>query len=248
MCRRLPHLAVNASATEATNNAATIAHSNAPLPRSGSTPKTSSIHSRLTKVNIATSRRDCESSLQPKSNACTNQFHPHAASLRLSALTDAIRNTCSYFREHQYCLRSYARGCHATQQRLRSHDWRPNARCPSPGGRPRTPQSPWDATEPTLETADAATVSDELFTIPAVVALARRARRVVIANLALGNRLGGVLDAGHPRPKVSYTSRASLKLATIIGSVSVYQLVSSGRYCSPIRRASSGSWSATDRA
>ncbi|SOX55761.1 cadmium-translocating P-type ATPase [Mycobacterium ahvazicum] len=37
----------------------------------------------------------------------------------------------------------------------------------------------------TLETADAVTVRDELTTIPAVVALARRARRVVIANLAI---------------------------------------------------------------
>lgn len=37
----------------------------------------------------------------------------------------------------------------------------------------------------TLETADAVTIRDELATIPAVVALARRARRVVIANLAI---------------------------------------------------------------
>jgi cobalt/nickel-transporting P-type ATPase D len=37
----------------------------------------------------------------------------------------------------------------------------------------------------TLETADAVTVRDELATIPAVVALARGARRVVIANLAI---------------------------------------------------------------
>lgn len=37
----------------------------------------------------------------------------------------------------------------------------------------------------TLETADAVTVRDELATIPTVVALARRARRVVIANLAI---------------------------------------------------------------
>jgi cation-transporting P-type ATPase D len=37
----------------------------------------------------------------------------------------------------------------------------------------------------TLETADAVAVRDELATIPAVVALARRARRVVIANLAI---------------------------------------------------------------
>ncbi|MBB5162618.1 heavy metal translocating P-type ATPase [Mycobacterium sp. AZCC_0083] len=37
----------------------------------------------------------------------------------------------------------------------------------------------------TLDTADAVTVRDELATIPAVVALARRARRVVIVNLAI---------------------------------------------------------------
>jgi cation-transporting P-type ATPase D len=37
----------------------------------------------------------------------------------------------------------------------------------------------------TLETADAVTVRDELATIPAVIALARRARRVVIANLII---------------------------------------------------------------
>jgi cation-transporting P-type ATPase D len=37
----------------------------------------------------------------------------------------------------------------------------------------------------TLDTADAVTVRDELATIPAAVALARRARRVVIANLAI---------------------------------------------------------------
>jgi 3',5'-cyclic AMP phosphodiesterase CpdA len=37
----------------------------------------------------------------------------------------------------------------------------------------------------TLETADAVTVRDELATVPVVVALARRARRVVIANLAI---------------------------------------------------------------
>jgi cation-transporting P-type ATPase D len=37
----------------------------------------------------------------------------------------------------------------------------------------------------TLDTADAVAVRDELATIPAVVALARRARRVVIANLAI---------------------------------------------------------------
>ncbi|SEH74842.1 cation-transporting P-type ATPase D [Mycolicibacterium rutilum] len=37
----------------------------------------------------------------------------------------------------------------------------------------------------TLETADAVTVRDDLTTIPAVIALAQRARRVVIANLAI---------------------------------------------------------------
>ncbi|KUI20242.1 metal-transporting ATPase [Mycobacterium sp. GA-1285] len=37
----------------------------------------------------------------------------------------------------------------------------------------------------TLETADVVTVRDELATIPAIIALARRARRVVIANLAI---------------------------------------------------------------
>jgi cation-transporting P-type ATPase D len=37
----------------------------------------------------------------------------------------------------------------------------------------------------TLQTADAVTVRDELATIPAVVALARRARRVVVANLVI---------------------------------------------------------------
>lgn len=37
----------------------------------------------------------------------------------------------------------------------------------------------------TLQTADAVTVSDELHTIPTIIGLARQARRVVIANLAL---------------------------------------------------------------
>ena len=37
----------------------------------------------------------------------------------------------------------------------------------------------------TLETADAVTVRDELDTIPTVLTLARRARRVVKANLAI---------------------------------------------------------------
>jgi cation-transporting P-type ATPase D len=40
-------------------------------------------------------------------------------------------------------------------------------------------------TDLTLQTADAVTVRDELATIAAVVSLARRARRVVIANLAI---------------------------------------------------------------
>jgi cation-transporting P-type ATPase D len=37
----------------------------------------------------------------------------------------------------------------------------------------------------TRQTADAVTVRDELSTVPTVVALARRARRVVIANLTI---------------------------------------------------------------
>jgi cation-transporting P-type ATPase D len=37
----------------------------------------------------------------------------------------------------------------------------------------------------TLETADAVTIRDELATIPALIALARRARRVVVANLVI---------------------------------------------------------------
>jgi cobalt/nickel-transporting P-type ATPase D len=37
----------------------------------------------------------------------------------------------------------------------------------------------------TLETADAVTVRDELATVPAVMALARRARRTVVANLVI---------------------------------------------------------------
>ncbi|MHA3019760.1 heavy metal translocating P-type ATPase [Mycobacterium sp. BMJ-28] len=37
----------------------------------------------------------------------------------------------------------------------------------------------------TLQTADAVTIADDLSTIPAVVALARRARRMVVANLAI---------------------------------------------------------------
>jgi cation-transporting P-type ATPase D len=37
----------------------------------------------------------------------------------------------------------------------------------------------------TLQTADVVTVADDLGTIPAVVALARRARRMVMANLAI---------------------------------------------------------------
>jgi cation transport ATPase len=37
----------------------------------------------------------------------------------------------------------------------------------------------------TLDTADAVVVRDELATVPAVVALSRRARRLVAANLAI---------------------------------------------------------------
>jgi cation-transporting P-type ATPase D len=37
----------------------------------------------------------------------------------------------------------------------------------------------------TLETADAVTIRDELATIPALVALARRARRIVVTNLVI---------------------------------------------------------------
>lgn len=47
----------------------------------------------------------------------------------------------------------------------------------------------------TLETADAVTVRDELATIPAVVALARRARRVVVANLVIAATFITVLVA-----------------------------------------------------
>jgi cation transport ATPase len=36
-----------------------------------------------------------------------------------------------------------------------------------------------------LDTADAVVVRDELATVPAVIALSRRARRLVIANLAI---------------------------------------------------------------
>jgi cobalt/nickel-transporting P-type ATPase D len=45
----------------------------------------------------------------------------------------------------------------------------------------------------TLETADAVTVRDELSTIPTVIALARRARRVVIANLTIAATFIAVL-------------------------------------------------------
>lgn len=45
----------------------------------------------------------------------------------------------------------------------------------------------------TLETADIVTVRDELATIPAIIALARRARRVVIANLAIAATFIAVL-------------------------------------------------------
>lgn len=53
MCRFLSQVAVNARASDPTNNAEAIAHSRAPLPRSGSMPKNSSIHSRVVSVNIA---------------------------------------------------------------------------------------------------------------------------------------------------------------------------------------------------
>ena len=39
--------------------------------------------------------------------------------------------------------------------------------------------------ELTLQTADGVTVRDELHTIPTIIALARRARRVVVANLTI---------------------------------------------------------------
>lgn len=45
----------------------------------------------------------------------------------------------------------------------------------------------------TLDSADAVTVRDDLTTIPTVVALARRARRVVAANLVIATIAIGVL-------------------------------------------------------
>lgn len=45
----------------------------------------------------------------------------------------------------------------------------------------------------TLQTADAVVVRDDLTTIPAVIALSRRARRVVLANLAIAGGFIGVL-------------------------------------------------------
>ncbi|MFD6393003.1 heavy metal translocating P-type ATPase [Nocardia sp. NPDC060259] len=45
----------------------------------------------------------------------------------------------------------------------------------------------------TLQTADAIVVRDDLTTIPAVIALSRRARRVVLANLAIAGGFIGVL-------------------------------------------------------
>jgi cation-transporting P-type ATPase D len=45
----------------------------------------------------------------------------------------------------------------------------------------------------TLDTADVVTIRDELSTIPTVISLARRARRVVIANLAIAASVIGVL-------------------------------------------------------
>jgi len=46
-----------------------------------------------------------------------------------------------------------------------------------------------------LETADAVVVRDDLATVPAVIALSRRARRVVVANLALAAAFIAVLSA-----------------------------------------------------
>jgi cation transport ATPase len=48
---------------------------------------------------------------------------------------------------------------------------------------------------PALATADAVVVGDDLTVIPAVVALARRARRIVIANLAIAGTFIVVLSA-----------------------------------------------------
>jgi cation-transporting P-type ATPase J len=45
----------------------------------------------------------------------------------------------------------------------------------------------------TLQTADAVVVRDDLTAIPAVIALARRARRVVIANLTIAATFIAVL-------------------------------------------------------
>lgn len=44
-----------------------------------------------------------------------------------------------------------------------------------------------------LETADAVTVRDELIVIPTIVTLARRARRVVMANLVIAATVIAVL-------------------------------------------------------
>ncbi len=50
-----------------------------------------------------------------------------------------------------------------------------------------------DGSDLTLQTADAVVVRDDLTTIPAVIALSRQARRVVIANLAIAATFIGVL-------------------------------------------------------
>lgn len=47
----------------------------------------------------------------------------------------------------------------------------------------------------TLDTADVVTIRDELATIPTVVALAKRARRIVVANLAIAATFITVLVA-----------------------------------------------------
>ncbi|KUI12576.1 hypothetical protein AU191_20280 [Mycolicibacterium acapulense] len=57
--------------------------------------------------------------------------------------------------------------------------------CARHGGRRRINATGRNGADLTLETADFVAIRDELATIPAVVALARRARRVVIANLAI---------------------------------------------------------------
>jgi hypothetical protein len=53
MWRFLSQRATSANTIEVMNKAATMAHSRAPLPWSGSTPKRTSIHSRVMTVNMA---------------------------------------------------------------------------------------------------------------------------------------------------------------------------------------------------